>query len=266
MSDSLIWVSAQLPLPFQPNAHVQMWWQEKKAPKREGDQRSPSSRYGPWLCSFCKYARHFSCRYTRDSCSTRSFEPQAWQPELGVFFRRGRQLPGHWLQQPPISRAVGFFEISTSSAPGRSFAVDLTCQLATRDSRFLPRMPISRSLASRPVGCPLRLRVDDAFGCFRGDDTDWINGWRTQLSCSPKRHAALVTHLFTDQEPASVFKRSVALPVLLLALIPAAVAQLTTSSCFSGTLVVHVAQINALWRTTSMDPGTSSATRRREAS
>ena len=41
VSDSLICVSAQLPHPFQPNVHVQMWWQETKHPCAERDRRSP---------------------------------------------------------------------------------------------------------------------------------------------------------------------------------------------------------------------------------
>ena len=57
----------------------------------------------------------------------------------------------------------------------------------------------------RAVDCPLRLRVDDAFACYREDDRDWMDAWRTQQSCSVSRHAALISHLFSDREPAPEF-------------------------------------------------------------
>ena len=38
----------------------------------------------------------------------------------------------------------------------------------------------------RPVDCPVRLRVDDAFSCLREDDEGWVDGGRSQLSCSDR--------------------------------------------------------------------------------
>ena len=57
----------------------------------------------------------------------------------------------------------------------------------------------------RPVAGPLRLRVDDAFSSYQEDGSDWVDAWRTQLSCSACRHAALVSHLYADREPAPEF-------------------------------------------------------------
>ena len=89
---------------------------------------------------------------------------------------------------------MGVFKFTTSSAPGRSCADD-PCQPPASDA--------DSSLAGfRPLDCPLRLRVDDAFACYREDDKDWIDAWGTQQSCSASRHATLASHLYANREPA----------------------------------------------------------------
>ena len=37
------------------------------------------------------------------------------------------------------------------------------------------------------VVCPLPLRVEDAFSCYREDDSDWIDAVRVQLFCPASR-------------------------------------------------------------------------------
>ena len=81
---------------------------------------------------------------------------------------------------------------TTSSAPGRSCADD-PCQPRASDSD-------SSLTGFHPLDCPLRLRVDDAFACYRGKD--WIDAWGTQQSCSASRHATLASHLYANREPA----------------------------------------------------------------
>ena len=44
--------------------------------------------------------------------------------------------------------------------------------------------------------------MDDAFSCYRGDDSDWVDAWRVQLSCPAIRQDTLMAHLYPDQEPA----------------------------------------------------------------
>ena len=38
----------------------------------------------------------------------------------------------------------------------------------------------------RAVDCPVRLRVDDAFACYREDDSDWFDAWRVPAILSDK--------------------------------------------------------------------------------
>ena len=57
----------------------------------------------------------------------------------------------------------------------------------------------------RVVDCPLRLRVDDAFACYREDDRDWMDAWRVQQSCPASRHDTLISHLYADREQAPEF-------------------------------------------------------------
>ena len=112
----------------------------------------------------------------------------------------------------------------------------------------------------RSVDCPLRLRVDDALAFRREDDKDWVDGWRAQLSCSASRRATLVTHLYTDQELAPEFLQQSLRRSLGPALGSAQhnQAQIEKLQILSWNLVLHVAQINAPWRTTSTELGTSS--------
>ena len=58
------------------------------------------------------------------------------------------------------------------------------------------------------------------------------------------------------EHQSSCSSRLVALLVQLLALVSAVCDRLTSFRSFPGTLVLHVAQINAPWRTTSTDLGT----------
>ena len=87
MSDSLIWVSAQLPRPFQPNVYVQMWWQETSTQVRKGPA-FPSA----WEChvqypgcSLCRHAPRVSRHKACGPSSTRSCEFQARQPGVEFF-------------------------------------------------------------------------------------------------------------------------------------------------------------------------------------
>ena len=57
----------------------------------------------------------------------------------------------------------------------------------------------------RPVGCPLRLRVDEALSSYREYDRDWSDAWRTHQSCSSGRHATLISHFYADREPPHEF-------------------------------------------------------------
>ena len=82
------------------------------------------------------------------------------------------------------------------------------------------------------------------------------------LSCLA-RHAdallSLLTSILIRKQPLSSWNsRLVALLVQLLALVSTVGDKLTSFRSFPGTLVLHVAQINAPWRTTSTDLGTLS--------
>ena len=51
------------------------------------------------------------------------------------------------------------------------------------------------------VDCPMRLRIDDVFSCYREDDSDWFDAWRRQ-QCSPAiRELTLKAHLYPGHEP-----------------------------------------------------------------
>ena len=63
----------------------------------------------------------------------------------------------------------------------------------------------SSSSGFRTFDCPMRLRVDDAFACYREDDRDWMDAWRTHQSCSASRHATLISHLYAHRELAPEF-------------------------------------------------------------
>ena len=70
----------------------------------------------------------------------------------------------------------------------------------------LPASDTDGSLSGfRRVGCPLRLRIDDALPSYREDDTDWHDACRTRQSCSLSRRATLTSHLYNDCELAPSF-------------------------------------------------------------
>ena len=73
------------------------------------------------------------------------------------------------------------------------------CHLGS--SRLQPRTSAVPSPGIRAVDCPVRLRVDYAFSCLREDDEGWVDGWRSQLSCSVSRQATLGSDLYSAREP-----------------------------------------------------------------
>ena len=116
---------------------------------------------------------------------------------------RRRQLPGLWLSDCPP-----WVSSSSQPPPPRDVRVPTTAPVSPPPGIQSPPASdvVDTSLSGfRSVDCPFRLRVDDAFSCLREDDKDWIDGWRAQLSCSASRHASVLTHLHTDQEPAPEF-------------------------------------------------------------
>ena len=144
-----------------------------------------------------------------------------------------------------------------SLRPGRSCVDDPTCHPTTRNTIA----SCDSSLCGfRSVDCPLRLRVDDAIAFRREDDKDWVDGWRAQLSCSASRRATLVTHLFSEQEPAHEFLQQSPCrsPGPTLGSGQRSLRQTEKLQILSWNLVLHVAQINAPWPATSTDLGTSS--------
>ena len=185
MSEAFLWVSAYFTHPFRRNDVVQAYWKEERQQRvwelvsppavslmlpclgrGQGRLRCPSSRHGvscSWWYRVLRL-RHQMCwlglgliiRQQPRLASTFGFEPPP--PDS--------RMPS----TPPVSLPPGFRSPSASDA----------------DSTFA---------GFRSFDCPLRLRVEDAFSCYREDDSDWVDAWCVQLSCLVSRHATLVAHL-----------------------------------------------------------------------
>ena len=203
MSDSLIWVSAQLH-----DVYVQMWWQEARQTSVRGTGAPPplwsATCSGPDAASA---GMHATPAATLPVAQAAPAVASPWRGSQGwgsssdegdsdqCTSSTSQRFPSPWVcssSQPPPH-----LDVRLPTTPPVSLLPGL--------SRVLPRMPTARSLACRPVDCPLRLRVDDAFGCLREDVKDWFDWWRSQLSCSASRHATLVSHLHADREAAPEF-------------------------------------------------------------
>ena len=112
---------------------------------------------------------------------------EARQLGMEFFIRRCWQLPGHQLQRPTSHYASDFVQPSTTATTGWPTSPPVCLPPGFQS----PSVSYADSTLTgfRAVDCPLRLRVDDGFACYREDDRDWMNSWRTQQSCSASRHA-----------------------------------------------------------------------------
>ena len=191
MSDELIWVSAQLPHPFEPDTRVQMWWQEDRDPGVRGAGVPPPPTVTP-------VASGASSK--RDRGAYAGASPKRGSHGWGSSsddddHNSSRRVPTPW--------------VSSSSQP-----------LPPPDDRMptTPAVHLPPGIQSPPasdadgsltgfcsVDCPLRLRVDEALSSYRENDRDWSDAWHTHQSCSSSRHATLISHLFADCEPAPEF-------------------------------------------------------------
>ena len=110
------------------------------------------------------------------------------------------------------SRRVPTPWVSSSSQPPPDVRVPTTLPVSLPPGFQSPLASDAHSSLTgyRPVDCPLRLRVDEALLSNREDERNWSDAWRTQQSCSARRHATLMSHLFDDRElPSSWISRSV---------------------------------------------------------
>ena len=185
-----------LPHPFQPNVYAQMWWQEARHPCVKGTG-VPWPPLGSATCMAPVAA-------TSEVSMTATAMPEVQGVSAGVSTRRGSQ--GWCSSADDAHKHQGTGSFSQPPPP----PVDLvpTTPLVTLPPGFqsLRSPDADGSLTGfRPVDCPQRLRVDDAFWSDQEYDNDWVDPWRTQLSSSASRHATLVSHLYAGRELAPEF-------------------------------------------------------------
>ena len=90
-------------------------------------------------------------------------------------------------------RTVDLEQLSATAASGQQCAGDPASKLAARHPCRQLTLPVDSTFAGfRAVDCPLRLRVSDAFSCYKEDDSDWMDIWRVQFSCPTSRYGAPV--------------------------------------------------------------------------
>ena len=64
-----------------------------------------------------------------------------------------------------------------------------------------PASDADDSLAEvRAVDCPMGLRIDDVFSCYREDDSNWFDSWRRQQSSPAIREVTLKAHVSLGHE------------------------------------------------------------------
>ena len=72
----------------------------------------------------------------------------------------------------------------------------------------------------RAVDCPMRLRIDDVFSCYREDDSDWFDAWRHHQSSPAIRELTLKAHLYPRHELKPNHSLTVQRPYTQSALLP----------------------------------------------
>ena len=156
-----------------------MWWQETRHPCVKGTGVPPP--LGSATCVAPVAA-------TSEVSTTATAMPEVQGVCAGVSTRRGSQ--GWCSSADDADKHQGTGSFSQPPPP----PVDLvpTTPLVTLPPSFqsLRSPDADGSLTGfRPVDCPLRLRVDDAFWSDQEDGDDSVGSWRTQLTCSASRHA-----------------------------------------------------------------------------
>ena len=185
---------AHLPLPFKPNEFVQMFWKEQRQPGVWGTGAPPLPGIVP--CG------------ALDAATTGMLVATA----ATMLVAQGAPRDGvlH-LTMMPITRAqrllTPWISCSSQPPPPPDVRVPTTPQLSLPPGfQALPVCDADSTITGFPaVGCPLRLRADDAIARYREDDRDWMDVLRTQQSCSASRRATLISHPYSDREPASEF-------------------------------------------------------------
>ena len=168
MSDTFICVSAQLPHPFQPNKYVQMFWQEARQPGvRETGAPSliletsltallmrPRQRF-PRMPQRCLGSKDFLLRST-PSAAAKGGASSGDEDNFQGAGSDSQRLSTPWNSSsfqppfPPDDRVPTTLLVSLP--PGFQsppLVSDADCSFS----------------GLRPVDCPLRTRVDDAFSC-----------------------------------------------------------------------------------------------------
>ena len=162
MTDTLMWVSAQLPRRFKLNVFVQMWWREAKHPSvREGASDPSPSTVTP----------------VTSAATEPAFQGRLQAPVLSVTAKGGARLP-----MMTTTTAADVFPHHRcrqvhNFSPLPDVRVPTTPPVSLPPcSQSPPASDDDMSLTGfRPVDCPSRLRVDDAFECNREDDRDWCD-------------------------------------------------------------------------------------------
>ena len=203
---TVIWFSSQLAHLFQPKVDVQMWWQEARHPSVRGTGVPPP--LGIATCSApgaASASMHVASAATMLVVQAAPADASPYQGTGSSSQRRPTPWSSCSSQPPPPP------DHRVPTTPPAGFP-------------WPPASDADSSLTGfRPVDCPFRLRVDDAFACYREDDKDWIDAWDTN---SPARQTGTPLSFLTFTQigsrlPSSWNSLPVALMVLLFVLISA---------------------------------------------
>ena len=169
-------LSGYLPHPFRHNEIVQMYWKEACQPGTHGAAASALTDCAPVVASGEAVV---PAGVTASSSRENNFTGLDWDSSSGdgdtyhASASNNQRFPTPWissssppppppdcriLSTPPVSLPPGIKSPSASDA----------------DSSFA---------GYRAVDCPMRLRVEDAFSCYREDDSDRFDAGRVQLYC-----------------------------------------------------------------------------------
>ena len=181
---------------------------------------------------------------------------QMWWQETRHESEKGTGVPPPAREVPRAVPQMQPLQACTSRQPPQCFWPKQHPQLralgaAARDGVLHPtKVTNCRALAPAASDCPHRgcLQVHSFLRPRRScvDDPTC----HPTTSCSASGHATIVTHLFSDQERALEFLQQRSPGPALGSY------RLISFRSFPGTLVLHVAQINAPWRTMSTGLGT----------
>ena len=181
------------PHPFQPNVYAQTWETRHPCVKRTG----VPPPLGSATCTTPAAA-------TPEAPTTATAMPEVQGVSAGVSTRRGSQGWCSSADDADKHQGTGSF----SQPPPPLDDLVPTTPLVTLPPGFQSlRSPDADGslIGFRPVDCPQRLRVDDAFWSDQEYDNDCVDPWRTRLSSSASRHATVVSHLYAGRELAPEF-------------------------------------------------------------